>query len=466
MMQNLRQPYFIYLLVVTFLGFLLVLFGLAGIANYTPFLNFLLLIALAVVAQNITTSVPISGQAGITYAIGHTVSLATALIYGPAAGALVEAIATFAQWIIKKPDKTTWKRNWQQLGFNTGMFTIAMYLAGWTLIGLRNWLGVGTILGETIPWLVAAFINVQVNLFLLVGIISLQRKKEVNALSVLRENLWASQISILTTTIGSAILAFAILRYDWVAILVFFLPIVVSAYAFRLYVNQMKAHMDNLENIIEERTVALKNVMKEKDAFLTVLTHDMKTPLTSIGIYGELLKKHPDIIVKKPHMADIISQSQQTLLNIVNNILDLEKISVDGSIPMEKEDTNLVPLIEKVVETLRPQAMQKEICLEASINLKPVIFYSDPHQIERIMQNLISNAIKYTPEEGNVTISMKNDAHFAIIDVVDSGYGIPEDELPFVFDRFRRVAKHQTIAAGTGLGLAITKQLVEAHDGT
>ncbi|MCP5097655.1 MAG: HAMP domain-containing histidine kinase, partial [Chloroflexi bacterium] len=465
MIQKYRQPYLIYLFAVAFLGMIPVIVGIVNLPNYTPITTFLLLSALAIVAQNVTTSVPIAGKAGITYAIGHTITLATVVVYGPAAAALIEGISSLAQWLIQRPDKTTWKRNWQQLGFNTGMFTISVYLAGWILIGLRNWLGAGTILGETIPWLISAFANIQINLFLLVAILYLQQKQEVNPFQLWRENLWASQINIMITAVGSAILAFAIMHYDWIAILVFFLPIVVSAYAFRLYVNQMKAHMDNLENIIDERTGKLKNLMKEKDAFLAVLTHDMKTPLTSIGIYGELIQKHPDLVIKKPHMANIITQSQRTLLDIVNNILDLEKLNVEGSLPMEIEDFDLGPIVEKVVETLRPQAMRKEISLKAHISSLPVIFQADRQQIERVLQNLISNAVKYTPHEGQVDVTLTNNEEFIFINVADTGYGIPEEELPYVFERFRRVAKHKNKATGTGLGLAITQQLVQANNG-
>jgi len=79
--------------------------------------------------------------------------------------------------------------------------------------------------------------------------------------------------------------------------------------------------------------------------------------------------------------------------------------------------------------------------------------------------NLISNAVKYTPKEGLVSVDTQMNGHYAIVEVKDTGYGIPTDELPHIFDRFSRVKGHQHIAIGTGLGLAIVKSLVEAHDG-
>jgi signal transduction histidine kinase len=465
MIQKFRQPYLVYLALVTGLGLFLLLIGLINFPNYKPISNFLLLITLAIVAQSANTSVPIAGKTSITYAIGHIISLAVVPFYGPAAAPLIEAVASITQWLFKPTDKTTWKRSWKQLGFNMGMFTISIYIAGWSLIWMQTLFAPIPILRDTVPWLIAAIINDQVNLFLLIGILYLQQRQTFNPFSFWKENLWASQIQLIITVLGSILLAFAIQHYDWIAVLVFFLPIAVSAYAFRLYVRQMKSHMDNLENIIDDRTHELQNLMREKDAFLAVLTHDMKTPLTSIGIYGELIKARPQLILEKPHMSEIIIQSQQTLLDIVNNILDLEKLTVEGSFPLEKEKFNLSASVEKVVETLRPQAIQKSISLETEISSPIIPFKADRSQFERIMQNLISNAIKYTPREGDVVVKICPKPNEITIFVVDSGYGIPEEELPYVFDRFRRVAKHKNRAAGTGLGLAITKQLVEAHGG-
>lgn len=85
--------------------------------------------------------------------------------------------------------------------------------------------------------------------------------------------------------------------------------------------------------------------------------------------------------------------------------------------------------------------------------------------MERILQNLITNGIKYTPKEGQLFVSALINGDTAAVHIRDTGYGIPEEELPCIFDRFRRVAKHENKAAGTGLGLAITRALVEAHSG-
>jgi two-component system phosphate regulon sensor histidine kinase PhoR len=206
--------------------------------------------------------------------------------------------------------------------------------------------------------------------------------------------------------------------------------------------------------------------MQEKDAFLAVLTHDMKSPLTTIGLYANILKTRPDILQTRPQLSDLIVRSQQSLTEIVNNILDLEKLRTGGTMPMNKERLDLVPILEYITQSLMIQAEEKGIQMQANIPTDTIIVKVDRQQMERVFQNLISNAIKYTPKEGEVFVETYAKNGSAVIHIRDTGYGIPEEELPYIFDRFRRVAKHEDKAVGTGLGLAITKALVEAHSGT
>lgn len=261
-------------------------------------------------------------------------------------------------------------------------------------------------------------------------------------------------------------LAYSFQQLGWIGVTVFFLPLVLSAYAFRLYVSQMQSHMDNLENIVAERTEALKKLMQEKDTFLAVLSHDMKSPLTTIHLYANMIKEYPQILEKKPHMVDRVLHSQEALSDIVNNILDLEKLKVDGRVPIEKETFDYVSSAKRAVEMVQVQAETKAITMQSMGFGERIMVQADRHHMERVLNNLLTNAIKYTPQNGTVAIKLSTDESQLHVQVQDSGYGIPPEEIPFVFDRFHRVASHQKLAAGTGLGLAITKALVEAHEGT
>jgi signal transduction histidine kinase len=114
---------------------------------------------------------------------------------------------------------------------------------------------------------------------------------------------------------------------------------------------------------------------------------------------------------------------------------------------------------------MKSQAERRNIFLEASVPLQPVMINADIQQIERILLNLLSNALKYTREKGQASIKVYPDEDSAIIEVKDNGYGIPIGEIDTIFNRFSRLSEHRDKAPGTGLGLAITQAIIKAHNG-
>lgn len=466
-MYKKRFWYLLYLVGVSLAGLILIGWGIYSLSSYEPRLRYLLLLLFAAIAQIMTTSLPVSEKAGITYDIGGAVSIATIPFYGLPGAALMIALSSLSMWLVKSSDETTWKRSWRQLFFNLGMHSLSIVLSGMIYFGLRNLLVpiTFTAVSAVVPWFIAGFAYGQFNIWILIGILRLQHGAEIYPWEIWRENRWALAIDAIVMIVGGGFLAFALDKYDLIAVGVFFLPIFLSSFAFRIYIRQMRTHMDNLENIVTERTQELAELMKEKDAFLAVLTHDMKTPLTTIGLYSDILIRQPDITLKKPYIPQVIRNNQQALTEMVNNILDLEKLQVGGSMPLERTSFDLVPSLEYLTESLSAQADKKKITVEHHFAVSPLMLSGDQKQLERVFQNLLSNAIKYTPEGGRVCIEALLEEGKALIRVQDTGYGIPAEDLPFIFDRFRRVVKHKKVATGTGLGLAIVKAIVEAHDG-
>lgn len=448
-------------------GVLLAIWGLIRIPTYENPLNFFLLILLAAISEIAATYVKIK-SINLAYEVGTAISMAAIPLFGPEAAATAVAFSSLAFWFFSNRENLkAFKKNRrvEQVLFNIGMHSVSIFVAGYVFLSLEALLSPIPFLAYTLPWLPSAIIYDQVNLWMVILMMSLAIPNPPKPLDFWRENRWAMVINIAVLTVGGLLLTFAVQSFGWIGIVIFFIPIVLSSFSFSLYVRQMEAHMNNLENIIAERTDELQGLMKEKDAFLAVLTHDMKSPLTSIGIYAALLKDRPGLLQERPHITDTLMHSQETLLNIVNDILDLEKLQSSGSMQLEKERFDLVLTLEAVVESLRAQAQQKEITLEYCPQIKTIPIMADRHQIERVVQNLVSNGVKYSPQKAHVQVSVTAEEQTAVIQVTDNGYGIPEDELPYVFDRYRRVTKHKKVAAGTGLGLAITKALVEAHDG-
>lgn len=462
--QKLKKGHNLYLLFVGLCGFVFVGIGIVQLPNQSNIPNLLILICLAAMAEVAAPFLNV-GKTKVAYEVGTAVSLAAVPLFGAATGSLVICISGLCYWLYKYRTTPFAKRRWDQLIFNIGMRSCAIFIAGSFLYYSLHLLDSENTNIVILVWILAAIILDQLNLWLLIILMRLLKGKEINPLSFWAENRWAMIVNIAVESIGGFALATALAQYGRLGIFVFFLPIGLSAISFQLYVRRMRAHMDNLEAIIEDRTQELAGLLKEKDAFLAVLTHDMKTPLTSINLYGSLLKDKPHLASENPRIVATILRGQKTLTNIVNDILDIEKLESNGALPMQVEPLDFGVLLSASVETLHAQAMKKDIVLHYDAPISEIRVQADRSQIERIFQNILSNAIKYTPEEGSVFVRVKTQEKHVCLEVEDTGYGIPAEELPYIFDRYRRVKKHVDKASGTGLGLAITKGLVESHDG-
>lgn len=503
-MSKIRQTYSA---LISSIGLFLVIAGIVQVTIERPPVTFFLLVGLGVLSQISMTSF-VEGNAGVS--VSSAISLTTAYLYGPFPGALVAAAAEGGLWIMRNyrhfgDGQHDWRKETELLGVNIGMNGAAAVLAGVTLLQLTAVIESPQLLQQTVPWLVGAVVGDQVNLWLLILILNLVHG--ASPLQVWRKNRWAIPINVLVMSVGGALLALAVQQFDLLGIAIFFLPIMLSAYSFRLTVTNAKKQMERLEDIVSKRTQdlaeanqqlaenfrqmeltnnqlgransqlaeaneqlerandELQALHKDKNAFLAVLTHDMRTPLTSIRGYASILRTRELEREQQVKISNVILHSQETLLDIVNNILEIEKYQSGTPIVMECEQFDLALLAQTAVESIAAAALEKRITLHFDEVPNPVIVLADLKKIQRVLLNLISNAIKYTPEEGHVTVRTKTSGRFALFSVQDTGYGIPEDELPTIFDRYSRVKGHQHIALGTGLGLAIVKSLVEAHQG-
>ena len=315
-------------------------------------------------------------------------------------------------------------------------------------------------------WLLIVALYDQVNLLLVIGVLRLQHGKAIQPFEMWRKNNWASLINVANVIVGGAVLVFAVESFGWLGILAFVMPILSSAFAFRVYVTQTKAQMGNLEKIIAERTYELERLNNEKDDFLAVLTHDMKSPLMSIGMYASMLQQNPHLLQQKPHTIKNIIRAQATLNDLVNNIVDLENLKAGSEMTLDLTPFDLTEMVEFVTESLQPQAGRSKLTLTFKPSPTNIQIVADRLKIERILTNLISNAVKYTGKGGSINVQMRSEEECVHVDVMDTGYGIPAEELPYIFERFRRVKQHRRVALGTGLGLAIAKLIAEAHSGS
>ncbi|MDE0562466.1 sensor histidine kinase [Exiguobacterium sp. B2(2022)] len=198
---------------------------------------------------------------------------------------------------------------------------------------------------------------------------------------------------------------------------------------------------------------------ERKDAFLAELSHDFRTPLTAIHGYTELLMARHEGSEKSYHMLEQVKQESERLERLVDNFLDYQKESYTAE-QLTVTTFALRPLLADVMASYQTMSPLHSVTFETN----DVWIQADEEKLRQLLHNLIGNAIKYSPDGGTVHTQVEECDGTIILSVSDTGIGIPEDALPYVFDEYYRVDSlaHQSIK-GTGLGLRICKRIAEAH---
>jgi DNA-binding response OmpR family regulator/signal transduction histidine kinase len=222
---------------------------------------------------------------------------------------------------------------------------------------------------------------------------------------------------------------------------------------------------------LEEQSEQLKELDEAKSRFFANISHEFRTPLTLImGPLEQILSKNPEKGIKDK--AHIMLRNSRRLLNLINQLLELARLD-SGKMKLEASGQNIVPFLRRIVMCFESLAEQNKVDLIFMSKEDDIPLYFDPEKLEKIITNLLSNAFKYTPAEGNITVTVqkapgtdKFPTGRVEIAVRDTGAGIPENQLPYIFDRFHRVeGSHEHKQKGSGIGLALTKELVELHHG-
>ncbi|MGQ9523360.1 MAG: ATP-binding protein [Armatimonadota bacterium] len=224
------------------------------------------------------------------------------------------------------------------------------------------------------------------------------------------------------------------------------------------------ARLVHLHDVTREREID-----EMKNNFVSLVSHELRTPLTSIlGFSSYMLtgKMGPLTDVQQTAVESMYRQAKR-LRAIISDFLDLSRME-SGGIRVRFDVVPLAEIALRVIEEMRPQAEEKQVSLSMSADTNPAVTaVGDEERIAQVFTNLLANAIKFTPSGGRVEVSVRTRNGFAEASVTDTGVGIPETELPRIFDRFYQVERAVTRkTGGTGLGLAIVKNIVEAHGGT
>jgi signal transduction histidine kinase/CheY-like chemotaxis protein len=209
----------------------------------------------------------------------------------------------------------------------------------------------------------------------------------------------------------------------------------------------------------------LQAANRSKDEFLATLSHELRAPLNVIRGWSQMLRAGKLDSATTVHALETIDRNTDAQTRLVNDLLDISRI-VAGKLSLEVEPVDLVSLIEVVIDSFRVLADVKRIRVEVELDPTVPPTSGDPERLRQIFFNLLSNALKFTPPGGNVSIKLARLGSDTMISVSDTGQGISPDFLPYVFDRFRQAESSTTKRhGGLGLGLAIVQHLVELHGG-
>ena len=246
---------------------------------------------------------------------------------------------------------------------------------------------------------------------------------------------------------------------------------------------QAEKDRTNLITSLQTQTEQLQKANQMKDEFLAVLSHELRSPLNAIVGWSHLLRTRKFTEDQVAQGLETIERNAKIQNQLIDDLLDISRI-IRGKLKFNPRNCNLVPIINSAIETVSLAAQAKEINLHFDLHdgelpdsTSAVMVSGDSDRLQQVIWNLLTNAIKFTPQGGNVEIRLNKVANlsndhdqprkYAQIQVIDNGIGITADFLPHVFDRFRQADSSSTRSySGLGLGLSLVRHLTEMHGGT
>lgn len=203
-----------------------------------------------------------------------------------------------------------------------------------------------------------------------------------------------------------------------------------------------------------------------KDEFLATVSHELRTPLNSMFGWAQILQRTDGLTEELREGLAIIERSARSQTQIIEDLLDMSRI-ISGKVRLDVQRVDLAAVINAAIETVRPATEAKGIRLQVVLAPLTQLINGDPNRLQQVFWNLLTNAVKFTPEGGRVSVTLQRVNSHLEISIADTGQGIEREFLPYVFDRFRQADATTTRHhGGLGLGLSIVKQLVELHGGT
>jgi len=217
---------------------------------------------------------------------------------------------------------------------------------------------------------------------------------------------------------------------------------------------------------IEDKSRQLEAASQHKSEFLANMSHELRTPLNAIIGFSEVLgeRMFGELNEKQAEYLKDIYASGQHLLSLINDILDLSKIEA-GRMELEVTDFDLPSAIDNALILVRERASRHGIGLGSAIDARVGLIRGDERKVKQVLLNLLSNALKFTPEGGRIDVRAAINDGMAEISVADTGVGIAPEDQEAIFEEFRQVGTADKKVEGTGLGLALSRKFIELHGG-
>jgi signal transduction histidine kinase len=296
---------------------------------------------------------------------------------------------------------------------------------------------------------------------------------------VWREDFLWSVASFVVAGFAGAMAAVVVDRGEhWKAVLML-APVYLAYLTYRLFTLRLadqKRHLDEMTRLQHERGVLLEREQAArasaeaanhlKDQFLATVSHELRTPMNAILGWADMLRLGTLSVERQGRACEAIFNNAIRQARLIDDLLDMARIMA-GKLQLERSSVDPREVASAAVEIVQIAADSKRIRLEVDIADDVGCFDADGPRLQQVLWNLLANAVKFTPEDGVVRLSIRSAGNMGEIVVSDSGIGIPRDFLPAVFEPFRQADGSSTREHdGLGLGLAIVKQVIDAHGGT
>ena len=228
--------------------------------------------------------------------------------------------------------------------------------------------------------------------------------------------------------------------------------------------NAHSTHIADVGRVLVMQDIStLKELDRIKSDFVNTVSHDLRSPLTAILGYVELIQRVGPITDQQAEFIHRIQFGVQSITALISDLLDLGRI--EAGFDAQKEGTHLPAVVEFSIEGVRAQADIKHQILDVHLAYPLPLVLANPPRLQQMLTNLVGNAIKYTPPGGRIGVNVRADGNAVLITITDTGMGIPPPDLPYIFNKFYRASNSREKYEGTGLGLSIVKSIVENHGG-